>query len=441
MTTDLLHWMLLSTLVLSTLCVLYYVALRPESCFRYNRFFLLLAPVLAAGLPLLPLPSFWPIAPAVTDRLPSFLLPEVQAGAAAGSQPRTHWLLWLYGAGVAVFLAHLAWQLWQQWRFTQALPASSQPGYTLRLTGGRQPTGSFGHIVYWDETMPLDAFEAEQVLAHELAHVRQGHTYDRLWLALWRAALWFNPLVHLLPRALHLTHEYLADAEASQSAPTTYTSLLARQAANRLGFAPALTTTFHTSSILTRIAMLHHPPVLRRWKQWLALPVAALLVTAVACEQATEPAAPATSDTRLAPPPPPPPPPAVYNNVEQMPQYSGGMDQLLKDVQQQVRYPAEALATRIEGRVFVSFIVAEDGSIQAVELKKGIAKPKGLEKVGKQVDEAVLAAVRNLPGKWVPGRQSGKAVAVSYTIPVMFQLEPQKYHSTLVGTPKPSSEK
>ncbi|WP_324673217.1 TonB family protein [Hymenobacter sp. GOD-10R] len=435
----LLNWMLLSTIVLGTLWVLYYLALRPERCFRYNRLFLLLAPALAAGLPLLRLPSLWPTAPALLDRLPSFLLPEVHVGAAATPQPEINWLLCGYGAGAVGFLLHLAWQLWQQWRFTRSLPAEQYPGYTLRLTGGHQPTGSFGRTVYWDETTPLDAFEAAQVLQHELAHARQGHTYDRLWLALWRAVLWFNPFVHLLPRALHLTHEYLADAAASQATPSSYAALLARQAATRLGFTPALTTTFHTSSILTRIAMLHHPPVLRRWKQWLALPVGALLLTVVACEQTTEPAAPtavASSSSRVAPPPPP----IVYTTVEQTPQYPGGLGQLAKDIAQRVRYPAAARAMQVEGPVFVSFIVAEDGSIQAVELKKGIARLKGLETVGKEMDEAAVTAVRNLPGKWTPGRQGGKAVAVSFTVPVVFLLNP-KYHATLVGTPRPPSQK
>ena len=70
-------------------------------------------------------------------------------------------------------------------------------------------------MVFWDETLPLSAREANQVLRHELAHVRQGHTYDHLLLEVLRAVLWFNPFVHLCGRALALTHEFLAD-EAAQ---------------------------------------------------------------------------------------------------------------------------------------------------------------------------------------------------------------------------------
>ena len=429
MTISLLSWMLLSTLVLGTLWLLYYLALRSECCFRYNRFFLLLAPALAAGLPLLPLPSFWSTAPALLNRLPSFLLPEVRVGTVATSQPETHWLLWGYGAGVVGFLLHLAWQLWQQSRFTRSLPAEPHPGYTLRPTSGRQPTGSFGRTVYWDETALLAPTEAAHVLAHELAHVRQGHTYDRLWLALWRAALWFNPFVHLLPRALHLTHEYLADADAIRTAPTHYASLLARQAATHLGFAPTLAATFHTSTILTRIAMLHHPPVLRRWKQWLALPVGALLLTMVACEKTaytgtlpepTTSAAPATASVPVAPPAPPAQKDTIFTYVEHMPEYPGGIPKLMADIGATVHYPPAALEAGLEGRVFVGFIIEKDGSISGIRLQHGLEEAGQQAIAAKAINEEALRAIGALPGHWTPGKQGKRLVKVSYVVPIFF---------------------
>ena len=73
------------------------------------------------------------------------------------------------------------------------------------------------------------------MLRHELAHVHQRHTHDRLVVEVLRAVLWFNPFVHLCGRALALTHEYLADKAAlrgsANSAPalsTAYARLLAR---------------------------------------------------------------------------------------------------------------------------------------------------------------------------------------------------------------------
>jgi outer membrane biosynthesis protein TonB len=119
-----------------------------------------------------------------------------------------------------------------------------------------------------------------------------------------------------------------------------------------------------------------------------------------------------------------------------MPQYQGGQDQLLADIGKQLVYPAIAKEAKQEGRVFVKFIVAVDGSIQAVQLFQGISyKLKYPGNAGEQkvsmiippaaqaLNEAALNAVRNLPGKWTPGRQDGKAVAVFYTVPITFSLK------------------
>ncbi|HEX8348550.1 MAG TPA: hypothetical protein VF598_01190, partial [Hymenobacter sp.] len=89
--TDLLNWMLLSTLMLGVLWLFYHLALRPERCFGYNRVFLLLAPAVAAGIPLLHLPTTW--TPSATQAfVPTFLLPAVQVGAGSENAAVIDWL-------------------------------------------------------------------------------------------------------------------------------------------------------------------------------------------------------------------------------------------------------------------------------------------------------------------------------------------------------------
>lgn len=105
-----------------------------------------------------------------------------------------------------------------------------------------------------------------------------------------------------------------------------------------------------------------------------------------------------------------------------MPRYQGGPGQVLADVQKQLRYPAAAKAARLQGRVFIAFVVSEKGTVGNIRLMKGISAPEGLEAVARQMNKAALAAVRNLSGKWTPGKQDGKPVAVPFTIPVTFTL-------------------
>jgi TonB family protein len=443
-----------STLCLGACWLIYWLALRRETCFHYNRQFLRFTPLLAMLLPLLlavAAPgwlSSWLSSGTEPTALvtPSVMLPTATATNETSPPTLWTWLPLLYGAGVLLGLARLGWQLLALWLHIRHLPRQKHSGYSLIETNGKLPTSSFGRLVLWDETADLTSTEARQVLYHELVHVQQGHTWERLYLEMLRSVLWFNPFVHLYPRALVLTHEYLADAAVLAAAPTpdapvTYVALLARLALRRLYPQVPLAHCFTYSPILTRIAMLQSTTPVRRWKQWLLLPVSAVLLVTIACEQVvvrekpvatnvaeSEPApAPPTIDTQVDAPPPTPGirnllDTKVYQYVDKMPRYPGGPEQLLLDMQKQLQYPAAAKAAKLQGKVFVEFVVAEDGSLRDVELKKGISAPVGLEAVARQMDEAAVAAVQTLPGKWTPGKQSGNPVPVSFTIPVSFVI-------------------
>ncbi|MBX0292646.1 energy transducer TonB [Hymenobacter sp. HSC-4F20] len=465
----LLSWLLHSSLLLGAGWLMYYLVLRHERCFHYNRCFLLLAPWLALVLP----PVLEALSPLLLSVLPawgrpagssllggSLLLPSVQvvaSGSAGGSAlPDALALLpMLYAGVVLLLLARLAGQLLQLWLTARRWPRQVRAGYTVLYTTGQRPVSSFGRWIFWDETAPLAPAEAELIFAHEVAHVQQGHSWERLLLEVVRALLWACPFVHLFPRALALTHELLADFQAIEQAPSSahataesYTTLLARMALRQLHPDLPLRHSFTQSFTLTRIRMLTSQSPVRRWKQWLALPLGAVLLLTMACEKAAEPNAPAatTHDELVAPPPPPPPaeeapappppPPPAYFYVEQMPEYAGGQEQLVADLSKLAKYPAAAKAEKLSGRVFVGFVVAADGTIQGIHLKKGIEfSVKYPGNSGKQMstkistpgaqalNEAALNAIRSLPGKWTPGRQDGQAVAVMYTAPISFSLK------------------
>jgi len=298
----------------------------------------------------------------------------------------------------------------------------------LASTAGRLPTSSFGRTIFWDDTAALVPGEAAQVLAHERAHVRQGHTYDALWLQVWGAVLWFNPFIYPLLRALSCTHELLADraalAEASPATsraarPAAYAALLARLAAQRALAPVSLLHPFTQPFTLTRITMLNSFHPVRRWKQWLALPLLGVLLLAVACEKVT-----AQTSVQQAPPPPPVPvltgnKPASVNKlyvyVEQMPMLpnGGGNTAIVESIQRSIVYPVGVSAS---GRVFVSFTVNQAGGVQDIKVVKSLVPA---------FDKAVVAAVEKLPN-FIPGKQSGKPVNVSFTVPIMFAQEPAR---------------
>lgn len=104
---------------------------------------------------------------------------------------------------------------------------------------------------------------------------------------------------------------------------------------------------------------------------------------------------------------------APYSFVEQMPEFPGGEKALLGFLMHTVKYPVEAMEKGFQGKVFVSFIVEKDGSIS--HLKTQIS-------VHPLLDAEAIRVVKAMP-RWIPGRQNGKAVRVTYTVPINFVLQ------------------
>ncbi|MBR5935821.1 MAG: TonB family protein [Bacteroidaceae bacterium] len=102
----------------------------------------------------------------------------------------------------------------------------------------------------------------------------------------------------------------------------------------------------------------------------------------------------------------------VYQVVDEMPEFPGGNAALLDYLRKNVQYPEVAKQFDIEGRVLVSFIVEPDGSIDSIKTAKSLQL---------MVDMAACRVIAEMP-KWKPGKQNGKAVRVSYTVPVNFRL-------------------
>lgn len=102
----------------------------------------------------------------------------------------------------------------------------------------------------------------------------------------------------------------------------------------------------------------------------------------------------------------------VYDVVEQMPSFPGGISGLRTYLNQNIRYPAEAQENCVQGRVVVSFVVEKDGHISDVTV---------LRSVEPSLDKEAVRVVKNMP-RWTPGKQGGEPVRVRFTVPVSFRL-------------------
>lgn len=103
----------------------------------------------------------------------------------------------------------------------------------------------------------------------------------------------------------------------------------------------------------------------------------------------------------------------VFLSVEENPEFPGGPAKLLEYIQKNLEYPEAARENEIQGRVFVGFIVEEDGSVSNVKILRGI---------GYGCDEEAIRLVNSLP-KFKPGKQRGKPIRVQYNLPIVFKLK------------------
>jgi protein TonB len=102
----------------------------------------------------------------------------------------------------------------------------------------------------------------------------------------------------------------------------------------------------------------------------------------------------------------------VFQMVEEMPLFPGGEQKMSEFITSNINYPEVAREAGVQGRVYVRFVVEQDGSISNVKVMRGI---------GSGCDEEAMRVIKSMP-KWKPGKQHGKTVRVSHQIPVNFSL-------------------
>ncbi|MCM1490875.1 MAG: energy transducer TonB [Muribaculum sp.] len=103
----------------------------------------------------------------------------------------------------------------------------------------------------------------------------------------------------------------------------------------------------------------------------------------------------------------------VFTAVDKVPEYPGGMEEMLKYLAYNTRYPEEAMMKNIQGRVIVKFIISKDGEVMEPSIVKG---------VDPSLDQEALRVVNSMP-KWTPGSVQGKPVSCFFTLPVNFRLQ------------------
>lgn len=279
------EYMLKVNLAIFVAWLLYRIAFRQLTFFRWNRFYLVGSVVLSFILPLLKLPRGSVLA--VTElsgfdweyvdhlvQTPAPFVPET------GGISLASLFLAFYLTGVFVVLALNIWRFFRIWKLTRH--ARPVPCHGVKVFVQERKSGSFTLFrrIYLDK----HAYENQlgHVLRHEMVHASQSHSFDLIIMAFVGVLLWFNPFVLLLLRSVRENHEYLAD-EPVRNEPGEllgYLACLRDETIRR--YSPAVASYFKSSTIKKRIIMLtnHHTKNQKRWRYMAALPLIALILLA-----------------------------------------------------------------------------------------------------------------------------------------------------------------
>lgn len=548
------NFILESGVSLALLSLIYMLFLRKETFFRLNRIFLLISVTFSLLLPFLKFRVYEPqsnMLAEVTVTPYRNLMEAVTiygqdlSGTLVQTISSSRIIIFVYLAGLLFFLGRLIFRLIQIAGLIYGNPVK-YVGTVKFVSVNKEfsPFSFLGYIFVNPEKRKENGYE--RIVAHEMEHIKQGHTFDVLILEIMIVFQWFNPFMWMLKRVIRENHEFLADRAVLNSgiSAAQYKYLLLSQS---IGFQIDMANSFNSSMVKSRMKMISkiRSSKLANFKYVFGILTVLALVVVFACEQkqviasgkelvgdsnerivkisllddkmkiegdqsdlecikklfsennnhvleadssgdmylvkSTEPNLKLSDegeqilfvventpeyssttrneravrvsllankmkikgnkadlgyikqlfseknkheletdrfgDTYLVKKAEPKlksldAGEQIFFIVENMPEFPGGDLALRNYIASTVKYPEMALETGIQGKVYVTFVVSADGSVANAKIARG---------VDATIDKEALRVVNSLP-RWKPGFQRGKAVNVSYTVPINFIL-------------------
>jgi TonB family protein len=469
------HYLLLSNLYLILFYGFYVLLLQRETFFQLNRIYLVGSALMSFLIPLIQLDwvKQWFITQKVQETI--YTASPIMVYRIKAVQPQHitmgEVLSGIYIAGIVILSLKLIWQLFTLSRF-------------IKNSKQVAAAWSFFKKIKVDEQLT----NHQVIIAHEEAHARQWHSADVLLIEVIMILNWFNPVVYFYRSSIKHIHEFIADRDALKAGTSKadYALMLLSQTfdapmhhllnpffgssvlkqrimmmqKNRSNYGALIKYGFSAPLFVLMLALssatIDNSQVVRSIKKSAEhifeakAPVLADVVTPPARETvkavspelitAVQPQFNINTNLVVNDEPHAVGPDAlpktdsltdnahheVFTAVETLPQFPGGVNAFYRFINNNLRYPAEALEKNIKGRVNVTFVVERDGSLSDMKTVANPAAPLAAEAL----------RVMSLSPKWQPGEQNGKRVAVQYTLPIVFTPNGNNTDSTATGQPR-----
>lgn len=258
------QYLLESSFCLVILYAFYYLLLKKETHFQFNRAYLISSALFSLIIPVVNID--FSKASHLTGANQMFpILSTVDAFQLGINQTITQQnnalnisvadvITWIYMAGLFIMALKLASGLFKLFSIINRSPKMKDVDHTL-LISNDVPASSFFSYIFWQDKHDKNDKVQKTIMDHEMVHVRQWHSLDVIVMEIMVIVKWFNPLIYLFRNSLKQTHEFIADKYVSEKMmdKVTYASiLLTNKAATNL---PPATNHFY-GHIKERVKML-----------------------------------------------------------------------------------------------------------------------------------------------------------------------------------------
>ncbi|MCF8223750.1 MAG: M56 family metallopeptidase [Bacteroidales bacterium] len=435
------RYLIISSIYMAAFYTLFLLLASRDTHYRRNRSFLLLAIMFSLLLPLFEIQLPAVFVKSVNTGLGSIIsLGEVNIYSQPGMTSPAGSLKLLYIIYFSGCLLALLTLFLNALKLGSLVMKHRVKGTRIVLTPpGRESGFSAAGFVFINSGLNDD--EKNTILEHELSHIDNKHFFDTILVRLTGVIFWFNPFIYMYERSLKAIHEFEADDQMLRSGRNvlSYQRLILNQIFNTNIF--TLQNGFSGPSLIKkRMIMMtkKRSNKLSGLKLLLIIPfITAIFVffscteketnqvesidepetilkseetiTAISKEKLTETEQPKSKAAKTSKSGN-----GIFVVVEDMPEFMGGdVNKFRNWVQQNVTYPKIAAENGIQGKVFIMFVVNEQGNVEQAEIMRG---------VDPILDKEALRIVRSSP-VWKVGRQKGKAVPVRFSITVNFQMQ------------------
>jgi TonB family protein len=418
------NYLLEGSIILLLLYAFYIAFLSKLTFFGWNRAYLLVALGSALVLPLLSFEVSSASGTALNPEVFTYYLPEFALTPEDGISAKSiviYAAILIYAAGFLWASCRLGIGIFKTFSLIRNSEKYSHGQLTIVVNPKFPPSSFFSYIL-------LPAYQEgnkaqELIILHESEHASKLHTLDLIFMQVTKAVFWFHPLIKHFESSIHEVHEFQADTKVTTFHPKKdYAQLLLNLTVTRKE--QQFVNNFNQFQLKKRILMMNarKSGLVHMGRFLLALPLLGLMIFVFSCEEITEDAFPenleivmtddAQTPSSLIPNYKIEQADEVFDVVEDSPEFPGGMEAWNDHLRNNLKYPNQARRMGIEGTVYAVFEIRTDGSVQNVELLRGI---------GGGCDEEAMRVIAASP-KWNPGKQRGRLVNVRMRLPIRFKL-------------------